>query len=167
MFQQQALTAEMGKLGKFALRLTKNMSSAEDLLQTTLLRALEKNALFESGTNLFSWSSRIMYNLFVTGYRHRSKFESRHDPSALIDGLSVEQSQESHTDLGIVNEKMRLLNPGHREILMLVCVRGLDYAEVSEKLGIPVGTVRSRLSRAREHLRILLSPAACAAAAGA
>ena len=65
MFAQAALVTEMIPLNKFALRLTKNKNDAADLVQSTCLRALEKAHYFEEGTNLFSWTSKIMFNLFL------------------------------------------------------------------------------------------------------
>jgi RNA polymerase sigma-70 factor (ECF subfamily) len=160
MFQESALVKEMDKLRKFALRLTRNASDAEDLLQSTMLRALEKKDYFQDGTSLFSWTSKIMFNLFASQYRHKKKFDSQYDPAPYIDHASVEPSQEAAVDLVTVRNCMKRLSKEHREILMLVCVRGQQYEEVSEMLQIPVGTVRSRLSRARQQLQLLMQPAA-------
>ncbi len=158
MFDQNKLLPEMPKLHKFALRLTRNASDADDLVQSTLLRALEKNALFQEGTNLFSWTSRIMFNLFASQYRHKKKFDTQYDPEFYIDRASVGPSQEASVDLVTVSESMEQLSPEHREILVLVCAKELRYEEASKVLKIPVGTVRSRLSRARSHLQEILSP---------
>jgi RNA polymerase sigma-70 factor (ECF subfamily) len=158
MFAQQELINEMGRLRKFALRLTKNAHSAEDLLQSTLLRALEKKDFFQSETNLFSWTSKMMFNIFVSGYRHARRFETQYDPAPYIDRISVGASQEAHTDLVTVNEAMKLLSSEHRKILLLVCIKGMSYEETAEMLQIPMGTVRSRLSRARSQLQEILAP---------
>lgn len=156
MFEQTAIIIEMDKLRRFALRLTRNASDAEDLLQSTVLRALEKNHMFETGTDLFKWSSKIMFNLFVTDYRRKTKFETQYDPESYLERESVEADQDMKLELSRVQEAMRLLSEDHREILVLVCIKGLQYQEVSEALQIPVGTVRSRLSRAREQLQALM-----------
>lgn len=156
MFKQQELVQEMGNLRKFALRLTRNNSDADDLVQATLLRALEKKELFQDNTNLFSWTSKIMFNLFASQYRHKRKFETQYDPEPALMDMSVEPTQEATVDLAIVRESMKQLSAEHREILGMVCIRGLRYEEVSEALQIPVGTVRSRLSRARAQLQTLL-----------
>lgn len=158
MFKEEALLDEMDKLRKFALRLTKNIHNAEDLLQSTMLRALEKNEQFQSGTSLFSWTSKMMFNLFVTGYRQKKKYESQYDPEQYIDQLSIRPTQEAHVDLVTVRESMKLLSPEHREVLLLVSVHGMRYEEIAIKLNIPGGTVRSRLARARTHLQSLLNP---------
>ena len=157
MFQQNALISEMPKLRKFALRLTKKAHNAEDLLQSTMLRALEKNEHFLEETNLFSWTSKIMFNLFVSGYRQKKKFETQYDPEPYINKMSVEPSQEAYVDLITVNNSMKLLSAEHRDILFMVCIKGMSYEETSNKLQVPVGTVRSRLSRARNHLQDLLN----------
>lgn len=156
MFQQAALVDEMKNLRKFAFRLTGNASDAEDLLQSTVLRALEKKHLFQTGTDLFKWTSKIMFNLFVSEYRRRTKFETQYDPEAYLEKQSVEGSQEVKLTLSKVKEAMKLLSADHQEILVLVCVKGMRYEEVSEALQIPVGTVRSRLARARESLQAIM-----------
>lgn len=152
MFNPNELVNEAPKLQKFALRLTRNKADADDLVQATMLRALEKNDMFESGTDLFKWTARIMFNSFVSQYRRKTKFETQYDPSSYIDSMSVAPAQEEAMDLKIVNAAMQRLSDEHREILLLVCVRGLRYEEAAEKLSLPIGTVRSRLSRARDAL---------------
>lgn len=156
MFQQNALVDEMKNLRKFAFRLTGNASDAEDLLQSTVLRALEKKHLFQTGTDLFKWTSKIMFNLFVSEYRRRTKFETQYDPETYLEKQSVEGSQEVKLTLSKVQDAMKLLSADHQEILVLVCVKGMRYEEVSEALQIPVGTVRSRLARARESLQMIM-----------
>jgi RNA polymerase sigma-70 factor (ECF subfamily) len=158
MFQQEALIHEMGRLRKFAMRLTKNTHNAEDLLQSTMLRALEKKDYFQDETNLFSWTSTIMFNIFISGYRHAHKFETQYDPTPYIDRMSVGAPQESYTDLVTVNESIKKLSQEHRQILLLICVEGLSYEETALMLKIPMGTVRSRLSRARSQLQDILTP---------
>lgn len=153
MFYSKDLVYEMDGLRKFALKLTGNSSDAEDLLQSTVLRAIEKKHLFQEGTNLFKWTSKIMFNLFVSGYRRKAKFESQYDPETYIEKQKVEPDQESKMQLQQVEAAMNTISDDHRQILDKVCIKGKRYAEVSEELGIPVGTVRSRLSRARSALQ--------------
>jgi RNA polymerase sigma-70 factor (ECF subfamily) len=152
MFKQADLVKEMDHLRKFANRLTMNPVEADDLLQSTVLRALEKKDYFQEGTNLFSWTSKIMFNLFVTDYRRKTKFESKYDPEPVIDARSTEADQHVKSELKAVGRAMEKLSPEHKEILVMVCVKGMQYQEVADMLDIPVGTVRSRLSRARNHL---------------
>jgi RNA polymerase sigma-70 factor (ECF subfamily) len=156
MFNSNALVKEMDNLRKFAFRLTGNMTDAEDLLQSTVLRALEKKDYFQEDTNLFKWTSKIMFNLFVSTYRRKKKFETRYDPENYLEKASVDSDQEAKTELRLVRETMKKLSDEHREILVLVCVKGMRYEEVASMLSIPVGTVRSRLSRAREQLQVTM-----------
>jgi RNA polymerase sigma-70 factor (ECF subfamily) len=156
MFKQESLVHEMANLRKFALRLTKNASDADDLLQATVLRAMENQDSFQEGTNLFSWSSKIMFNLFACQYRRKKRFESQYDPMPYLEQVTVGPSQETSTDLATVRESMKHLSKDLHEILVLVCIQGMRYEEVSESLQIPIGTVRSRLSRARQQLRDLM-----------
>lgn len=166
MFAQEALIEEMPGLRKFALRLTGNSSDAEDLLQSTVLRALEKNNLFQTDTNLFKWTSKIMFNIFVSEYRRKVKFETQYDPESYLERESVDADQESKVELKKVQEAMSLLTGDHRDILVMVCVKGMSYLEVAESLQIPVGTVRSRLSRARDQLQEILDTPFMAVAGG-
>lgn len=152
MFQNSELVAEMDRLKKFAYKLTSSKYDAEDLLHSAMLRCMEKKHLFKEGTNLFSWSSKVMYNLFVSGYRRKVKFETQYDPESYIENKSVDPEQDIKADMNNIFDAMDQLSTDHRQILKLVCVDGMQYAEVSDMLDIPVGTVRSRLSRARENL---------------
>lgn len=159
MYQSSALVKEMDHLRKFAWRLTNNAADADDLLQATVLRAMEKKHLFQKDTDLFKWSSKIMFNLFVSDYRRKRKFETQYDPESFLEKESVEAPQDTQAELQKVSEAMERLSGDHREILVLVCVQGMQYQEVAEMLNIPVGTVRSRLSRARENLQAMLDSA--------
>ena len=157
MFDNTALIGEMSDLRRFALRLTGNVCDAEDLLQSTILRAIEKKHLFQDDTNLNRWSSKIMFNLFVSGYRRKTKFETKYDPESYLDALTVDPGQDYAAELNRVEEAMKKLSPEHREMLVLICVKGLRYQEASNVLKLPVGTVRSRLSRTRECLQTMLA----------
>ena len=152
MFKQTEIVKEMPKLRKFAGKLTRNATEADDLLQSTLLRAIEKKDYFETGTDLFKWSSKIMYNIFVTDYRRKTKFETQYDPTFHIENRSVEADQHTKLEVKALDHAMANMSPEHREILIMVCVKGMQYQEVADLLEIPVGTVRSRLSRARNQL---------------
>ena len=153
MFANKEIVNEMDGLRKFAYKLTHNHHNAEDLLHSTLVRAIEKKHLFKEGTNLYSWASKIMFNLFVSDYRRKTKFETQYDPENYIEKQFVESDQDEKMEFKMVQRAMRDLSRDHRSILTMICIKGMRYAEVSEKLQIPVGTVRSRLSRAREALQ--------------
>jgi len=152
MFTDNQLINEMDRLSKFAMRLTRNTADSEDLLQNTILRAFEKKHLFKEGSNVFSWSSKIMYNLFVSDYRRKVKFTSQYDPEPYIANESIDAKQDDQIMVQEVGEAMKLLSHEHQEILMMICIQGMQYEETAQALNIPVGTVRSRLSRARSLL---------------
>lgn len=152
MFHNAELINEMDGLRRFAYKLTQNQADAEDLLQSTILRALEKKHLYKDNNNLFGWTSKVMFNIFISNYRRKTKFESQYDPEPAINAQSVEASQETKMEMLNVQDAMDRLSEDHRDILIMVCVKGMSYEDVSQALDIPVGTVRSRLSRARDSL---------------
>ncbi len=156
MFAPEELTQELNGLKKFAYKLTRNTADAEDLLHNTCVRALEKKHLFKEGSNLFKWTSRIMYNLFVSNYRRKTKFETQYDPDTYLEKQSIEADQDTKIEVLQVEQAMNTLSDEHKEIIILVCVQGMEYAEVAKSLDIPVGTVRSRLSRARSNLELAM-----------
>lgn len=156
-FRNEELITEMNKLQRFARKLCRNEHDAEDLLQATVLKALEKKDMFKEGTSLFSWTSKIMYNDFVSSYRRKVKFETQYDCEELIANQANDSRQEKMSELSQINEAMDLLSDEHKTILICVCVKDMKYQEVADMLAIPVGTVRSRLSRAREQLQEALT----------
>jgi RNA polymerase sigma-70 factor (ECF subfamily) len=156
MFTHSALLCETSRLRNFALRLTRNSADADDLVQSTCLRALEKADLFEDESNLFSWTSKMMFNLFVSGYRRREKFETDVGYESYLEACITQPDQELAAELANIKRAMLNLSASHREILQLICIDGLRYDEVALKLVIPIGTVRSRLSRARTQIQHLL-----------
>jgi RNA polymerase sigma-70 factor, ECF subfamily len=152
-FAHSELLSETERLKSFAFKLSRNRPDAEDLLQDTLLRALEKRDQFQEGTNLFGWMSKIMFNLFATSYRRKVKSEIRYGGEEIINNLSIDAAQEAEMEVSNLRTALVRLSEDHREILVMTCVHGMTYDDVSAKLGIPVGTVRSRLFRARAHLK--------------
>jgi RNA polymerase sigma-70 factor (ECF subfamily) len=156
MFSHKELTKEMPKLKKFACKLCKTEDEANDLTQAALLRALEKKGMFEENTNLYGWVSKIMYNMFVNDYRRKVKFETQYDPEDYIASRKTVARQEQKLELSKVKEAVSELSDEHRSVLVMVCVKGMKYKQVASILDIPVGTVRSRLSRAREQLEDML-----------
>ncbi|MBU0800103.1 MAG: sigma-70 family RNA polymerase sigma factor, partial [Alphaproteobacteria bacterium] len=107
-------------------------------------------------SNLFSWTATIMYNIFVSAYRRRTKFETQYDPNEYIDRQAVAPAQDHSLQLSEVRSAMKRLSSDHSQIIMMVCIKGMRYDEAGEILQIPTGTVRSRLSRARKQLQELM-----------
>ena len=150
------LEAVAPRLRRYARALTGTREAADDLTQDALERAWQKRALWQPGTDLRAWMFTIMHNVFVNGTR-------KVRPTVSLDDLAVEDSRpatgtsvETGIVLGELARSLVLLPEEQREVLLLVGLEQFSYAEASEMLGVPIGTVMSRLSRARERLRLLL-----------
>lgn len=165
--QAEALTY-IDSLYRTALRMTRNPSDAEDLVQETYLRAFRSLHQFKEGTNLRAWIFRIMTNAFINEYRKRS----RRPQSSSLDDLEefylydhlvdsgVQPTSERPEDVVLsqittddVIDAMDELSDDFKNVVMLADVEGFTYREIAEILDIPVGTVMSRLYRARRKLQ--------------
>lgn len=142
------LVAEMDKLRKFAWKLTRHQQNTDDLLQSTLCRALEKRHLFDMNTNMFSWTSRIMFNIFVSAYRRSTKFETQYDPELYIAKVKYNGRIDDAILFEEFNRHMEKMTPEHRALAMCLVLE-YSYQEIAVKFNIPVGTVKSRISRMR------------------
>ena len=140
------------ELGRFASSLTKRWDKSEDLLHDTIVRALAAEHAFVDGTNLRAWLFTIMHNLRVNAVR-RSKRETSGLSDEIMALLSTPGRQAPAIALRDLRRAIDELDEAHRSVLLLVGLEGLSYEEVSEVLSVPMGTVRSRLSRARTRLR--------------
>ena len=151
--------AHIPALRRYARLLTGDRSRADDLVQDTLERACVKWTLWQPGSALRSWLLTLMHNLYLNQRRDWRHDESRAD----IDEVSEEEA--SHEPFTRVGERMDLqqalaqMSPALREVLLLVTIEEYSYAETSGILDIPIGTVMSRLHRAREQLRGLVQEA--------
>jgi len=144
-----------------ALRLTRNGAQADDLVQDAVERALRFREQFTPGTNLRSWAQTIVFSLFVTGYRRRRRERDAVrlltvDPCAWTaqDGMSVEGLL---SDLSPpIRRAVDALPAAFREVILLVDVADFSYRDAADALEIPIGTVMSRLHRARRQLAAML-----------
>jgi RNA polymerase sigma-70 factor (ECF subfamily) len=142
------------RLRRFALALTGCPDLGEELTQETCLKALAKSSQWRPGTRLDSWLFRIAQNGWIDGWRARRRFGEAEalDEQPLADATSAELSAFSrHRDLA-VRRAVAALPPEQRAVVALVCVEGYAYREAAEILAIPIGTVMSRLARARQTL---------------
>ena len=148
------LIALLPNMRRFALSLARRPDLADDLVQQACERALAHAASFQPGTRFDAWMFRIIRNLWIDHLRRdktagpQDDIEDRHD----LMGDDGERSIEARLALGSVAEAMELLPADHRELILLVCVEDLSYRDAAEVLGVPIGTVMSRLARARKKL---------------
>jgi RNA polymerase sigma-70 factor (ECF subfamily) len=159
-FQRQALE-HLDALYNLAVYLTRNRSEASDLVQETYLRAFRFSHRFEPGTHLRAWLFQILRNTFLTFYRLRER-----EPVASQDGVPEWETpmfhdapdqnsgvMDAHTDL---ERALHRLPEDFRTVLLLAEVEGMPLEEVARVMECPVGTVKSRIFRAKERLRELL-----------
>lgn len=150
------IARELPGLRRFA-RALRGDSTADDLVQDCLERALRKQMLWQRGTNLRAWLFRILYNLHLSALRHQ-----RRDPATVpledINGWTgANGAQVDHVELVELAKSLQRLPREQRDVINLVALEGLRYDEAAEILGINLGTVRSRLSRGRSALRDALT----------
>jgi RNA polymerase sigma-70 factor (ECF subfamily) len=145
------------RLRRFARAVTRHPADADDLVQVTVVHALARAAQWQPGTRLDSWMFRIMKNAWIDEVRATTRRERVLAPEA--EGLGVgETSAEQQVDRLAIQEAMRRLPDEQRLVVGLVLIEGLAYREAADILEIPVGTLTSRLGRARETLQAMLSP---------
>lgn len=163
----------LDQLFAIAYRMCGQVSTAEDLVQEALLRAYQAFDRFEPGTNFRAWVVRILTNIFINDYRRRAYSEQSMDPADLPPKVAPVESSESELtgvsaedfgkagDLGKLREQLgeaavaalEKVPQDYRIVFLMSCLCDLSYAEISKSLEIPMGTVMSRLYRARAILR--------------
>jgi len=158
---ENELVALLPRLRRFAHGLSRSPADADDLTQATIERALRSRDQWRPGTRLDSWAYRIMRNLWIDTARSRSRKAAREAPEE--EGLNVGEDPrpgiEAAVDLRRVMAAMERLPDEQREVVALILVEGFGYREVSEMLGLPIGTVSSRLVRGRTALLAMVGEA--------
>ena len=147
----QLIVPYIPNLRRYARALIGDREGADDLVQDTLERAVRKFHLWKPG-DLRAWLFSIMHNVFVNQLKARKiAYEVEIDES-----LAAPVSSVTGTDLMDLERALGAISPDQREVVLLVALEDMTYAEVGRSLGIPIGTVMSRLSRGREKLRVLM-----------
>lgn len=151
---EDELAALLPRLRRFAHALSRNSPDADDLTQMTIERALRSRAQWQQGTRLDSWAYKIMRNLWIDTARSRSRKEKFEAPpeEAESAGEDPTGAMEASVDLKRVMAAMQRLPEEQREVVALILIEGFGYRETSEMLGLPIGTVSSRLVRGRTAL---------------
>ncbi len=154
------LIAFLPNLRRFAISLCRSPDTADDLVQITVERAFAGRAGFDPATRLDAWLFRILRNAWIDMVRRNKTRGTEIDIADAPDARSVDGEKVAETSLMLQSARAAIdqLPPDQREVILLICVEELSYKEASEVLGIPIGTVMSRLARARisvaQHLGI-------------
>jgi RNA polymerase sigma-70 factor, ECF subfamily len=156
----EALLACHQSMYRYARSLSRDPDLAEELVQEACRRALSSvhkpSPLTEDNTR--AWLFTIVRNLWHNELRHRSRWAGSAEP---LDGVAGSESLDAHVARKLLQSEVRhaidMLHVDHREVILLRDIEGLSYAEISRVLDCPCGTVMSRLARARQSLRVLLS----------
>ena len=156
---RQAIAALLPRLRRFGRTLARSPEDADDLVQVAIEKALTRTDQWTPGTRLDSWMFRIMQNAWIDELRARERrgqtFLPEEEGEHVGDGAAGSGSS-SQLDAILVRKAVAKLSEEHRSVVGLVLVEGLSYQEAAQTLGVPVGTVTSRLARAREALQELL-----------
>jgi RNA polymerase sigma-70 factor (ECF subfamily) len=153
--RQEAVVRQIPRLRRYARALTGDDGETDDLIQDTLERALARIDQWRDGDNPCKWMLSILHNLHVDGLRRRSR-RPLHVGLENV-GLSSTAAAADSASGCDVDRALQLMSVGQRQVLLLVGVEGLTYAETADVLGIPIGTVMSRLARGRDRLRLLMA----------
>lgn len=161
MGNDEHIATHIPQLRRYARALTGDYTAAEDLVQDTLERAWKRIGLWRLGSDLRAWLFTIMHNLHVNQLKADSRKQGQPPEQATLD-LSVRPTQEDRLELRDLNKALRRLSNEQREVLLLVGLEQMSYEEVAKVLGIPIGTVMSRLSRGRDQLRAMMEGSSAA-----
>jgi RNA polymerase sigma-70 factor, ECF subfamily len=153
----QEIQAEIPHLRRYARALARDVVAADDLLQEGLARALAKLHLWQEGTNLRAWLCTILHNQHVDEIRRTMRAGRPVELSEAEPLLSRPADQEKRLELRDLDRALARLPEEQRAVILLVGLKGMAYQDAGALLGMPVGTVRSRLSRGRDALRRLMS----------
>lgn len=159
----KALVAQLPGLRRYAVALTGNASMADDLVQDCLEKALRQSAQLREFSFLPRWLRRILHNLYIDEIRRRRGKGPQQDIMELADHVELSIPANDGAAVRDFVRAMDALSFEHRQILLLVGLEDMSYREIAEELNVPIGTVMSRLARARERLRGLMEGAAVVA----
>jgi RNA polymerase sigma-70 factor, ECF subfamily len=150
------LEEQIPRLRRYARALTRDANRADDLVQDTLVRALAKQHLWQAGTNLRAWLFTLMHNQHVNDVRRSNREGGNIDVNDMAAVLVAITDPTASRQLRELERSLARLPLEQREAILLVGLEGMRYDEAADILDVPIGTVRSRLSRGREALRRLM-----------
>jgi RNA polymerase sigma-70 factor (ECF subfamily) len=151
-----ALVAQLPGLRRYAVALAGNLALADDLVQDCIERALQQQNQLREHARLGAWLRRILYHLYIDEIRRGKRRGREQDVTELADQLELSAPAPDNSAMREFLQAVNRLSPEHRQVLLLVSVEELSYREIADELDIPMGTVMSRLARARERLQELM-----------
>jgi RNA polymerase sigma-70 factor, ECF subfamily len=154
-FESQSLLPQLPALRRYAMALTRDADQADDLVQDCMVRALSNARRFEAGTNLRGWLFTILHNIFCDRHRCRRREGHQLPLEDWEDHLTEPAGQGTVIDLREVALSFASLEPEQQMLLFMVGVEGESYEQAAQHFGTAVGTIKSRLNRARARLRLL------------
>jgi len=160
------LMGSLTSLRAYAISLTRDVNRAEDLMQETILKAISKQEKFETGSNLQAWLFTILRNLFFSAHR-KTQREVEDADGVHAATMTSQPDQEDRLAVQDLHAALAQLPREQREALLLVAAEGLTYEETAAALGAKVGTIKSRVNRARTRLAELIGGVESDAVAGA
>lgn len=152
---KEELVDHLPAMRAFAMSLTRNPATADDLVQDTVVKAWSNLDKFQRGTNLRAWLFTILRNTFYSLHRKRNR-EVEDPEGVMADGLSVKPRHDGRLAMADFKEAFAQLPAEQREALVLVGAEGFSYEEAAEMCGCAVGTIKSRTNRARTRLAELM-----------
>jgi|SRR5271154_1647713 len=147
---------EIPRLRRYARALTRSADRADDLVQEVLIRAIAKAHLWQTGTDIRAWLFTIMHNQYVNMVRRVMREEATIDIEQMSRSFVATTDPTASCQLRELERALACLPDEQREVILLVGLEGMSYEAAAQVLSVPVGTVRSRLSRGREALRRML-----------
>src|ERR1700732_4660518 len=150
------LEKEIPRLRRYAFALTRNMSRADDLVQDTLVRAIAKQRYWQWGTNLRAWLFTIMHHQNAAGVRRSVREGSAVELDDPWPFLIAPTDPIGALSLRDLDRALARISDEQRQVILLIGLERISYKEAATILGVPIGTIRSRLSRGRESLRMLM-----------
>jgi RNA polymerase sigma-70 factor, ECF subfamily len=154
------IVGQLASLRRYARSLTRDSADAEDLVHDALVRAYERRSTFRSSGNLRAWLLSIVHNAFIDGLRSRKSEAARLEQAGYLAESSIQAHQEHSVRLAQVREAFFKLPEEQRSALHLVAIEGLTYSQAADASGVPLGTLMSRIGRARAALREMEDTAA-------
>lgn len=149
------IAREIPALRRYAKVLMRGNGDKDDLVQDTLERAIKKSHTWRREGSIRSWLYRVQYTVFLNRYRKQANLkEVAAENMSEAPAMAVNATQDSKLECQRMLKALENLKPRHSEVLLLIAVEGFSYDQAAQIMDIPVGTVRSRLARAREDLRV-------------